>query len=114
MGGSLLKTWDLPEKRISRDEYFLINSEIIKIFKKYYPICKFQAPRVTFSKSSFGDSDLICNLQGEQVLKVIKENFWNKPHCNAGVYSFPYKGFQIDIGKSGFYRQKKVKWSKKL
>lgn len=98
MGGRLLtQVFGLPEKRISRVDYFSIRQQLCVDFRDIYPDCRIATPEVFFEKEDFGDIDVLCNLQGEQILKVIREKYKVKPHCNAGVYSFPLDGFQCDI-----------------
>lgn len=98
MGGRLLTSvFNLPEKRISRAEYFEIREQLVSDFKGAYPLCRIETPRVLGDKSSFGDIDVLCNLQHDQIKKVIQEKYHPKPHSNAGVFSFPFRDFQCDL-----------------
>lgn len=98
MGGKLLsQVFNLPEKRISRDEYFEIRDHLISRFKFSYPDCRIETPEVFGQKFSFGDIDILCNLQHDQIKKVIREEYCPKPFVNAGVFSFPFREFQCDI-----------------
>lgn len=124
MGGALLKTWNLPEKRIHSSEYEKIKNELIeKLTQDSYMTDQFgdddepfllhftSAPYVR-DKETHGDLDLIAgrfNYKGcttHWKLKsgkttdfsvYIQEQFGYKPFVNDKVYSFPYKGFQIDV-----------------
>jgi hypothetical protein len=124
MGGNLLKTWNLPEKRIPTSEYETIRNELIeKLSQDSYTIDRFgedeeqddlhftSAPYVR-SKETHGDLDLIagrytydgCTTYWKlkdgvttDFCLYVKEKFGYKPFVNDKVYSFPYKGFQIDV-----------------
>lgn len=129
MGGLLLKTWNLPEKRIPSDEYETIKNELIykithdsivhDIFDEDDEedhIYVTSAPYVR-DKETHGDLDLIMSrctyytgYAGHSVewkltdgsltkdfVQYIQNQFGYKPFVNDKVYSFPYKGFQIDV-----------------
>jgi hypothetical protein len=114
MGGNLLKTWNLPEKRIPTDEYNRIKIELLdklrNDFKCNRPVaglCASVAPSIR-SKETHGDLDIIIGKwedadiimlwNGEQDFgKYLEKEFGYKPFKNSNVYSFPYQGFQVDV-----------------
>lgn len=112
MGGNLLKRFNLPQSRIPNSEYNEIAKEIIAIFKNsaYTPvIC--QAPPSLRKKESHGDIDFVFGINGPTkwlfrqgnswlslpIDEFIEKTFGYKPICNDSTYSFPYKGYQMDI-----------------
>lgn len=112
MGGNLLKRFNLPQSRIPNSEYHDIVKEIITIFKNsaYNPvIC--QAPPSLRKKESHGDIDFVLGINGPtkwlfrqynswlflSIDEFIEKTFGYKPICNDSTYSFPYKGYQMDI-----------------
>lgn len=98
MGGKLLsQQFNLPEKRISREEYENLRLQLIQDFKDIYPDCYIDTPKLLKKKDSAGDLDLVVNLQADQVKKVIKEKWNIKPFINANVMSLPVNGFQVDV-----------------
>lgn len=99
MGGKLLtKVFNLAEKRISREEYFKLRKQIILDFRRFYPDCRIVTPEVLRNKNTFGDIDVLTNLQHDQIKRIITDCYKIfKPHVNAGVFSFPIDGFQVDI-----------------
>jgi hypothetical protein len=114
MGGNLLKTWNLPEKRIPTDEYNQIKNELINKFRDDgkcnrpvpSPFVKV-APSIR-DKETHGDLDIIIGRftdvdiymlwKGEKDFgKYLEKEFGYKPFKNSNVYSFPYQGFQVDV-----------------
>ena len=114
MGGNLLKTWNLPEKRIPTDEYNVIKIELLdklcNDFACNRPVAGLRAsvaPSIR-SKETHGDLDIIIGKwedadvimlwKGEQDFgKYLEKEFGYKPFKNSNVYSFPYQGFQVDV-----------------
>lgn len=113
MGGNLLKTWNLPEKRIPTSEYNQIKNELIDKFRTDFKcnrpvnLCIAVAPSIR-DKETHGDLDLIIG-KWEDVdiwmfwkgatdfADYLQNEFGYKPFKNSNVYSFPYKGFQVDV-----------------
>lgn len=122
MGGNLLKTWNLPEKRIPTDEYNRIKDELLNKFQQDQSssqlvgpsciklvglLCAKVAPSVR-SKETHGDLDIIIGhltdphihvvwKEEQDFGKYLEKEFSYKPHKNSNVYSFPYQGFQVDV-----------------
>jgi hypothetical protein len=111
MGGLLLKTWNLPEKRIPTNEYNIIKNELVRKLRSDSESLRWVfvdvAPSIR-NKETHGDLDIIvgqysnpniCMLgRNEQDFsKYIESEFGYKPFKNSNVFSFPYKGFQIDV-----------------
>lgn len=114
MGGNLLKTWNLPEKRIPTDEYNRIQDELCTKFKQDFscnrPLERLRilvAPSIR-NKETHGDLDIIIGkfedpdiemyYGGEKDFGVyLEREFGYKPFKNSNVYSFPYQGFQVDV-----------------
>jgi hypothetical protein len=115
MGGNLLKTWNLPEKRIPTDEYNRIKIELLDKLRNdskcnrphYASVYTSVAPSIR-NKETHGDLDIIIGdfynpdihviWKGEQDFgKYLQSEFGYKPHKNSNVYSFPYQGFQVDV-----------------
>lgn len=105
MGGALLSLWGLPEKRIGKQDYERITREVETKLLTQYP--RAEALRTFSEKSSFGDLDVICDVNnGENpLLDFVKQEFHPNPHKNGQTISFPLEGFQIDlisVGKENF------------
>lgn len=114
MGGNLLKTWNLPEKRIPTSEYNQIKDELLNKFRADFKcnrpvtgLCAAVAPSIR-DKETHGDLDIIIGRyddpdifmlwDGQQDFgKYLEKEFGYKPFKNSNVYSFPYKGFQVDV-----------------
>lgn len=114
MGGNLLKTWNLPEKRIPTVEYNKIKDELLNKFRDdfscnrpvSYPLIQV-APSIRDKEThgdldiiigSFSDSNIHMLWKGEQDFgKYLQKEFGYKPFKNSNVYSFPYQGFQVDV-----------------
>lgn len=113
MGGNLLKTWNLPEKRIPTDECNWIKNELISKFKAD---CKINRPTQLWAnvapsirdKETHGDLDIILGRFEDPAISMhwkdendfgiyLEKEFGYKPFKNSNVYSFPYKGFQVDV-----------------
>lgn len=110
----LLKTWNLPEKRIPTDEYNKIKDELLNKFRDDFkcnrPVTGLYAavaPSIR-DKETHGDLDIIVGRyedpnifmlwKGEQDFgKYLQKEFGYKPFKNSNVYSFPYQGFQVDV-----------------
>lgn len=114
MGGALLKTWNLPEKRIPTDEYNRIKNELVEKLRSDSE-CNRQmhyafigvAPSIR-NKETHGDLDIIVSRfsnpdthimwKGETDFgKYLQSEFGYKPFKNSNVYSFPYQEFQVDV-----------------
>ena len=114
MGGNLLKTWNLPEKRIPTDEYNQIKNELINKFRSDGK-CNRPVPRPFVQvapsirdKETHGDLDIIIGRFADVDIhllwkdesdfgKYLEKEFGYKPFKNSNVYSFPYQGFQVDV-----------------
>ena len=114
MGGNLLKTWNLPEKRIPTDEYNRIKMELLVKLRNDFVcnspvagLCASVSPSIR-SKETHGDLDIIIGKwedtdvimlwKGEKDFgKYLENEFGYKPFKNSNVYSFPYQGFQVDV-----------------
>jgi len=122
MGGLLLKTWNLPEKRIPTDEYNRIKDELLNKLQQDQSIRRLIGPssiNVVGSsrgvvapcirdKETHGDLDIILRKSEDRDVtmlwkdeqdfgKYLENEFGYKPHKNSNVYSFPYDGFQVDV-----------------
>jgi hypothetical protein len=114
MGGNLLKTWNLPERRIPTSEYNQIKNELIDKLRidgkcnrpVYFPFVKV-APSIR-DKETHGDLDIIIGRFSDPTIhtlwsgepdfsKYLEKEFGYKPFKNSNVYSFPYLGFQVDV-----------------
>ncbi len=99
MGGNLLKTWGLPEKRLSTEDYFSLQKEIIGLIRDNFGNkCTVGVAPYIRNKTSHGDLDIIIG-HGEHldIVPFIMEQYKVSVHKNSNVISFPVKGFQIDI-----------------
>ena len=114
MGGNLLKTWNLPEKRIPTDEYNRIQEELSTKFKKDFSCNRpvggshiLVAPSIR-AKKDHGDLDIIMGRYEDPDIEIyfggyknfaayLEHEFGYKPFKNSNVYSFPYQGFQVDV-----------------
>lgn len=114
MGGNLLKTWNLPEKRIPTAEYNQIKDELLNKFRDDGK-CNRPVPRTFVNvapsirdKETHGDLDIIIGRFSEADFHMlwkgendfgnyIQKEFGYKPFKNSNVYSFPYEGFQVDV-----------------
>jgi len=122
MGGNLLKTWNLPEKRIPTDEYNRIKDELLNKFQQDRSISRLVGPSsiklvgssrgvvapcirnkethgdLDIIMGSYQDSDVVVEWRSEQDFgKYLEKEFGYKPFKNSNVYSFPYDGFQVDV-----------------
>jgi len=100
MGGKLLQSvWNLPEKRLSNDEYSSFKSAVSDKLSEIFPksVRIDSAPAIR-SKESHGDLDIICGVDHYFNSKqLIEDAFGVKVHANSNVLSFPVDGFQVDI-----------------
>ena len=126
MGGLLLKTWNLPDKRVGNDDYLRLKKEIVEKLKNdllsHITISSYDSidwddqigvAECVRNKMDHGDLDIIIGLDEGRTpshvrfssgLKAysnakdyIKDAFEYVPHVNSNVYSFPVDGFQMDI-----------------
>jgi hypothetical protein len=115
MGGNLLKTWKLPEKRLNPEEYKKLSEKILRLLSEEYTVPTSVSPEKRLltgiapslrQKESHGDLDVIISvkeLQGNQKyfydsFRLFLENqFGYKPHQNTNVFSFPADDFQVDV-----------------
>lgn len=101
MGGMLLKPiWNLPEKRLSREDYDSVNQRMLKALKEFQPQRRFRAYRTYNLKSSFGDADFLCeSISGDTVdwMSFFEKLSGFKPHKNGRTISVPIDGFQCDF-----------------
>lgn len=115
MGGLLLKTWNLPEKRIPTLEYEKIKRELLTKFRGdvvinspfFGKLFAEVAPSIR-NKETHGDLDInISDLTDKHATvswkefdnfsEYLEKEFGYKPFKNSNVYSFPYDGFQVDV-----------------
>lgn len=101
MGGNLLKTWGLPEKRLNRAGFLEVLEKVTEVFEKEN--CKVYPLHFYEDKESFGDLDVIIQDGIIKDLSIfIEKNFGYKPFRNNQTFSFPVEGFQVDI--SAFHK----------
>lgn len=95
MGGNLLHHWDLPAKRLSKEEYFhLIEDISIKLNTLNL---EFRVLENYRNKDSFGDMDIIIEKAPLDWHKTIERLFDVTPNSNTDIHSFPVNGFQVDL-----------------
>lgn len=107
MGGALLKSWNLPEKRISSKEYHSLITEIKPVITN---LILSLSPKSSLKigvaptfrlKESHGDLDILIWCSNHIPSNQLKQAFSTlsgfPPNLNDNTYSFPYKGFQIDL-----------------
>ena len=113
MGGRLLSHWDLPEKRISRQEFSQIEKEVVGMLYAVLPPETRIKPLLFFGdKQDFGDMNILVEIptgtitesphpwRGKKSMDwklLIETTFGYKPFHNGDVYSFPFDGFQVDL-----------------
>lgn len=105
MGGKLIQSaFNLPEKRLGREEYLLLTSKVLNdLDKRFLRLGINISPLLIsayFDKQTFGDADILCqkfNIGGLSYSEVLFDLFGEKPFCNGGVYSLPIEGFQFDF-----------------
>lgn len=104
MGGSLIQSaFGLPEKRLSKQEFFPLVAIILDKFKRkqlYGEIPNFKLELIDAyrEKSSFGDVDLLCEkIDNFDIESFIEKEFGIKPYRNGESFTFPFEGFQVDI-----------------
>jgi len=117
MGGKLLKKWNLPEKRLSNDEYENLKRDILsslhedaRIWSDSMVSCfvyevrrkgpQIDVARAIRSKQDHGDLDVVVGvdfLNYGNFIKYIQDTYGVKPHQNSNVISFPVNGFQVDV-----------------
>lgn len=106
MGGNLLKTWNLPDKRIPNDQYVELARMLGKKFQTdtgCMRIATAIAPSIR-NKTEHGDLDInVAVIDSETTWlglsfsDYILKEFGYKPHRNANTHSFPVDGFQVDV-----------------
>ena len=97
MGGTALKHLGFESRRISKEEYFELVSEIKEIGRKHFSA--FRDILHYKNKPDHGDIDflgLYLPLLGEsvEIKGIFNANFYSQNSC---VHSFDYKGVQIDL-----------------
>lgn len=99
MGGLLIKKFGFEPKRVSKQEFTTITTEMLFILNNQLPPnIKFRVIPYYRFKDSFGDSDwLITRSTDFDIRQFIIDTFNIVPYANAGVYSFPFKEFQFDF-----------------
>ena len=104
MGGNALKNTET--RRYQRDEYFLLEAEVLDKLRKDFPGRRIEAIRAYREKDSFGDMDVLfendnihedlCNYR--DLRRYVVERFKSSEAVqNGGVVSFEFKQFQIDL-----------------
>lgn len=94
MGGKALKK--TKTRRINISEFNLYSNELIKILSLTFN--KVDIPKFYREKETFGDIDIIINKLDMDMLKYIEDTFSpNEIFHNDNVWSFDYKGVQIDL-----------------
>ncbi len=100
MGGTALNAQGKLTRRVSKDEYNIIEDNIIEILSKYFHNGIFKIPYYR-EKESFGDLDIIVvkpKLDRDIFIKMLFDEFGSEFHYfNSNVVSFDYKDFQIDL-----------------
>lgn len=100
MGGQLLKTWGLPEKRLSLEDFMAVNKLVMdKLLDRGFVA---GVPDWIQEKSDFGDLDVLVSVDNQREREallhtVIAELSNFKPHINGSVVSVPIDGFQVDF-----------------
>lgn len=116
MGGNLLKTWNLPEKRLGKTQYENLSKTIVNTFLVDYrnqynredanPNLQIGIAFSLREKESHGDLDIIVSIPEfgrhywknfESFPDYILYKFGYSPSRNSNVYSFPVEGFQVDV-----------------
>jgi hypothetical protein len=97
MGGTALKHLGFESRRISKEEYFEIVSEIKKIGRKHF--YDFRDVLHYKNKPDHGDIDFVGLyeppvVESVDIKKIFNANFYSQNSC---VHSFDYKGVQIDL-----------------
>ena len=95
MGGKALKS--IVTRRCSRTEFDQIRSELIPVFKEYFD--RVDVPLFYNSKESFGDIDILVQVEGHENIRDIITDRFNPTEIfhNGNCYSFDYKLFQVDL-----------------
>lgn len=97
MGGNLLHIFNLPPKRLSREEYFSLSEEISSRISKSYP-GRFFITENYRNKESFGDLDCIIEIHPDfSPREWIINEFGITPHSNGKTHSIHVSGFQVDL-----------------
>ena len=99
MGGTALKEqFGFEGKRVDKDTYEVLVDELIRTAQDSFGGSKLLDVLHYANKQSFGDIDLVGISSGSEDEELIKTLF--KPQFiskNSFVYSFDYKGVQIDL-----------------
>ena len=110
MGGKLLATWGLPERRLDNVNYEKIKTDLLHTlatdveFNEPVKLHAMVAPAIR-DKVDHGDLDIIVGVfdgvdmkwKGKDFLSYIEELTTYKPHKNSNVISFHIQGFQVDV-----------------
>ena len=99
MGGTALKEqFGFEGKRVDRDAYEVLVDEIIRTAQEFFGDSKLLSVLHYANKESFGDIDLVGISSGsndkELIRLLFEPRFISK---NSFVYSFDYKGVQVDL-----------------
>ena len=100
MGGKLIQSvWDLPEKRLSNEEYLIFKDQVLTDMKEIFPSSwKLGVAPAIRQKESHGDLDIIVGMDSSlDVQRVLEEYLQMTVHVNSNVISFPIAGFQVDL-----------------
>jgi len=105
MGGKLLPSvWNLPEKRLTNDEYHSFQKRILEKLSRIFPSeWKLGSAPAIKLKESHGDLDIICGydtFSGRTVPDLentLIGEFKCPIHRNSNVRTFPVDGFQVDV-----------------
>jgi hypothetical protein len=98
MGGNALKK--VTTRRYEREEYFLLEEEVLAKVKAVLPHCAVEAIQAYHEKPSFGDMDIVIEkLDG--VKEIIRSNLDNwgveELFINGDAWSINYGDFQVDL-----------------
>ena len=100
MGGKLIQSvWNLPEKRLSNEEYHIFKDNVLRDTKEVFPSSwkLGVAPSIKL-KESHGDLDIIVGMDSSlDVQRTLEEYLQMTVHVNSNVISFPIAGFQVDL-----------------
>ena len=100
MGGKLIQSvWDLPEKRLSNEEYHIFKDNILRDMKELFPSTwKLGVAPSIRAKETHGDLDIVVGMDSSlNVQRTLEEYLQMSVHVNSNVISFPIAGFQVDL-----------------
>lgn len=98
MGGNALKGSNT--RRYKKDEYFLLEKEVLQKIKSIFPGIKVSTIPAYHSKESFGDMDIVVGSSEipSNLTEILVSEFNSKEvYRNSQYISFEYKEFQIDL-----------------